>query len=91
MARKGRAFSTREAAKFLVELGVRASVRTLARQRTRLEDDPGKHGPPWYRHEDGRVSYFEADLMAYAAAQHRALTLRGPAEQPARLRRERAA
>jgi hypothetical protein len=88
---KGPAYPTRAAVERLDALGVRSSIRTLARQRARAPDDPGDHGPAFYRAPDGRVCYFESDLQAYATARLEGLAYRGKADAPPGIRRQRAA
>jgi len=87
MKPKGRAYSTAEAVIYLGERGVRTSVRTLARQRSRCEDDPADSGPPFYRRPDGGVDYFKSDLDVYVAERLARLEFRGRADTPERLRR----
>ena len=85
MLHSGKTYATVEAAGYLRGKGVRRSKRTLIRCRLRCPDDPGDHGPDFYRDlSTGECLYFEADLDRYVEQKHAELEFRGRGVAPGR-------
>ena len=86
-----RKFRTKAAAEFLASRGDRVSYRTLQGYRTRAPEDPGEHGPRWFRDTaTAECWYFEVDLLEWIAQRNARLIERAPAAQPACLARDAA-
>jgi hypothetical protein len=83
---------TSEAAAFCTARGRRVSVRTLQKLRLKGPDDPGQHGPRFFRDAvTGWCWYLESDLLDWVAELDARLVESARGDQPAGLARKRAA
>jgi hypothetical protein len=83
-----RSLTTREAARYLTERGVRRSKSKLEKDRTRGKDDPRDPGPAFYRDRRTGVCWYDTpDLDRYIAQEIAGREFRAPAPQPENFRK----